>query len=453
MRAILRLDDKEFYKTLAAIAIPIALQNLINFGVNMMDTVMLGRVGEIQLSAASIANQLSFMFMVLSQGVASGTSVITSQYWGKGEHDKVRAAISIMYRLVGSVAIIFFLISQFFPEQVVKIFIANDPAVVSEAVDYLKIVGFSYLFSGITNSSIGIFRSIGTVKISVVVYSISLVTNTILNYCLIFGNFGFPELGIEGAAIATLVSRVIETIVIITFMLKYEKKLQFKLSYLKIFDKSLIPLFMQFALVVVMNEMLWTTGNAIVNIIIARMGREVVAANSISSVLFQLAGIAMFGIAAAASSTTGQTIGKGDYTLALERAKAFNVMAFLLGIFGAMAILLIRTPVISFYNISELAKDYAFQITSVSSFIVVFQAVAIILMMGVLRGGGDTKYVTVMDVIIMWIIAIPLGYVAGLVLGLPVPLVYLLLKCDEIIKALFASVRVFRGKWIKDVTR
>ncbi|MEG2144546.1 MAG: MATE family efflux transporter, partial [Oscillospiraceae bacterium] len=209
IRELLSLDDKGFYKKITAIAIPIALQNLINFGVSMMDTLMVGKMGEIPLSAAAAANNVSFLFFLFTFGIANGCGVLTAQYWGADDKKSVISTIAFMYRIVMVVAVIFAVVGIFFPAFVLRLFIP-DEAVIAEGVKYLRIISVGFFFGAITNSSIGILRSVGTVKISVYVYSTSLVVNTFLNYCLIFGKFGFPAMGIEGAAIATVIARAVE---------------------------------------------------------------------------------------------------------------------------------------------------------------------------------------------------------------------------------------------------
>ncbi len=452
MRRLLNLDDKEFYTKLFAIVIPIAVQNLINFSVSMIDTLMLGVLGEVQLSAAAIANQMSFMFMILSFGIAAGSSVLCAQYWGRGDIPQIKKAISLMYRVVLMLAVIFMSGALLFPHQIVGIFI-TDTAVIAEAVIFLRIIGLSFLFSGFTNTTIGLLRSIGTVKISVVVYSVSLLVNATLNYALIFGKFGCPQMGIRGAAIATLTARIVESIITAVYMFKYENKLKVKLSDLKTMDYGLVPVFLQYASPVLINELLWTTGNSLVVVIIGRMGREFVAANSICSVLFQFAGVVIFGLSSAASTIIGHTVGEGDYEKVKQRAFTFMRISVLVGLFASLIMFTGRYVLIEFYNISDLARSYAYSITGVASVLVIFQTVCMVLMMGVLRGGGDTKFVTVADVFFMWLVALPLGAYTGLVLGLPVGVVYACLKCDEVVKSMISATRVIRGRWIKDITR
>lgn len=451
MKQLFLWDDRDFYRSIAAIAVPIALQNLINFGVSMMDTLMLGVLGEVQLSAASIANQMAFMFMVISFGVANGCNVLSAQHWGKGNIGEIKRIISFMFRVVFLIAMLFALLAVAAPGAVMQMFI-EDPLVIEEGMVYLRIVGAGFLFSGFTNATIGVLRSMGTVRISVVIYSVSLVINVCLNYILIFGKFGAPALGIAGAATATLVARIVEAAIALVYLFRYEQKIKMRPRDLLTADSRIIRDFVLYASPVLINEILWSSGNAMISVVIGHMGREFVAANSICSVLTQLANAGIFGISNAALTIIGNTIGAGEYDRARRRAKGFLGISLVAGGCAAAIMLLMRVPLIGLYNISDTARGYAFQITAAASFLLVLQTVSMVMMMGVLRGGGDTKFVMVADVIFMWIVAIPLGALAGLVLGAPVPVVYICLKCEDMFKTGVSIHRVIGGKWVKDVT-
>ena len=445
-------QDKNFTGKLTAIAVPIAVQNLINTGINALDTIMLGRIGEVQLSASSVSNQLSFMFMVLSMGVSAGCGVLTAQYWGAGDVKRVREIMSFMYRVVAVLTLIFSAIAIIFPQVVLGI-ITTDAEVIAEGIIYLRIMGIGYIFSGVTNASIGILRTTGTVKISVVVYASSLVINFIFNSILIFGLFGFPALGIAGAAIATVIARFCEVIIMAIYLFKFENKVRFRPSDLFYTAEGVAGQLVTHASPVLFNEMLWTAANFLIGVIIGRMGREFVAANSISGLMIQFAGIAVFGISNAAGAIVGNTIGSGDYKKAREYANGLIAVSVVVGIAACVAINIVRLPIIDFYKISETARGYARQLTAVVSVLVIFQSIALVSMMGTLRGGGDTRFVMFMDVVFAWAIAIPLGALAGLVLHWPVWIVYAILKSEDFFKTIIVLWRVPGGKWLRDVTR
>lgn len=444
--------DKSFYKLLWSIAFPIAIQNLITFGVSMMDSVMLGALGDVELSAATIANQLFFIFMGIMFGVSGGANVMVAQYWGKRDVVMIRRIFAAMYRLVIIVSLLVTAAALFIPEFIMSLF-TTDAAVIAEGVEYLRIVAFLYAFYGLSNCTLCVLRSVGTVKISVVVYGTSLVTNTALNYILIFGKLGFEPMGVKGAAIATLISRIIEFLIVLYFMFKSEDKIKLKLREVIHLQRGIMGDFLKNTVPVIFNELLWSSGAAMLSVVIGRIGTEFVAANSVCSVAVQLMLVMTTGVSSACAVIIGNTIGEGNRHKAMERAVTFIALGIILGLCSAVLMFTIRPVVIEFYNISAISKGYAYQIMAVASVVLFFQTMSIVGMMGILRGGGDVHFVLVADVIFMWILAIPLGFITGLWLKWPVAIVYLVLKCDEFFKSIIGIARVLSGKWIKDVTQ
>lgn len=443
--------DKKFYRQLLAIAVPIALQNLISFGVSMADTVMLGMLGDVYLSAAALANQLGFIYALFTFGVGGGSNVMIAQFWGKGDRDSIHKVITIMYRLLLGGGVLFTVLALAFSRQVMSIF-TTDPIVIEEGAKFLRWVGMSYLFMGLSSTTVVMLRSVGAVKVAIVMYITSLATNVFFNWVLIFGNLGAPRLEIEGAAIATCISRAVELVIAFSYLFGMEKKIRYRVKYLFMRKIGIIREFVRNAGPVLVNELIWGMGSATLAIIIGRMGTEFTAANSICSVLSQLVTITIFGAGNAAAVIVGNTIGSGEY----DKARAYgNSLIFIsvgLGLVSSGVVHILKFPMLSLYNVSDTVLLYARQIINVYSFIVIFQSVSAMSIVGVLRGGGDTRFALVMDVVFMWMISIPLGFVTGLGLGWPVPVVYFLIKCDEIFKTCFSFVRIVRGKWVNDVT-
>lgn len=445
------IKEKGFYRQLAAMIIPISLQNLINVAVSMADTLMIGMLGEVQLSAAAIANQLGFIFMLLTFGTGGGSGMLVSQYWGKGDVDSIHKVITVMYRIIIVASLGFTALAAFFPRQVISVF-TTDMDVISEAVKFLRIVGFSYLFSGIASCTVVMLRAVRSVKISIVVYIASLAVNVFLNWVLIFGKLGAPALGVEGAAIATCIARFVEFIITAVYMLRFENKISYRLKMFLTKKLHILGTFIGSALPVVINELIWGTGTAVIAIIIGRMGKEFTAANAICSVLSQLVSITLFGLASASAVFVGNTIGEGKYQLARDYGKTLMAVSFLMGLVSSAAVLLVKGPLLSFYNISPLAKTYADQIMTILAVVVVFMAMAGTAIVGVLRGGGDTRFALFNDVVFMWCISIPLGFFTGLYLHWPVWAVYMIIKSDEVLKVISSLIRIGRGNWINDIT-
>ena len=301
--------------------------------------------------------------------------------------------------------------------------------------------------------TIMMLRSVKTVKISLVVYSLSLVVNAFFNYILIFGNFGAPVLGVQGAAIATVIARITEFSIVLIFMIKFENKILLKASHLLKVDKIIFKDFLTNCTPVLFNEFLWSTGSTMISIILGRLGTETVAANSISNVVFQFVTVFIFGLSNATAVIIGNTIGEGKNEKAKEYSRTVGVLSIIMGIMAGGVILLIRPIVVDFYNVSQVTKNIAVEIMGSMSVIVIFQSFGVTLMMGVLRGGGDAKFVLINDIIFLWLVAIPCGFIVAFILKWPIAAVFFIVKSDEVIKSIIAAVRVLGGKWVRNVTR
>ena len=450
--ALLALKDHNFRRKLLKIAIPISLQNLINFSVSAADVIMVGQLGEVELSAVSISAQFTLLYMVVTFGVSGGCGVLAAQYWGANNKKAVRDVFAFMYRLVAIISIIFALSAFFLAEHILS-FMIQDAEVIAKGVEYLNIISVGYLFFGFAASTVGLLRATGTVKIAVVTSFFSLIICIVLNYGLIFGNFGLPALGVSGAAISTSVTWFVFLTTTSIYLLKFERNIKFRLHSLLQKNDEIRKQYVTHCIPVLINEVGWAIANFILAIIIARMGREVVSANSIGMLMYQFVGIIIFGIAGAAATITGNTIGAGKKEQAQQYAMGILFISFFIGITSAIVIQLIRVPLVNFYEISDQARQYALEITNVASIIVIFKAIGMVSLMGTLRGGGDNKFVLIIDIIFMWLLAIPLGAFFGLYLQLPVYIVFLAIRCEDFFKAIAVLLRIPKGKWIKEVTK
>jgi len=446
------VKDKEFYKMLLMIAIPIALQNLVTVMVSMMDTLMIGQLGEIQLSATSIANQLWFMLMICCFGIAGGANVLLAQYWGKGDLPVMRRIQAITFKVTFAISLLFVLVSQVFPKQFMGIF-TPDPETIALGASYLRIVGWSYPLYALANAAIMMLRSVGTVNISVVVYLVSLIVNTCVNYVLIFGHFGAPRMEIRGAAVGTALSRCFEFGITMVFLLSKEKKIRFSLKDLLPNNRDLYRKYIAQSVPVIGNEAMWGIGASMVAVVIGRMGTNFVAANSIYTVLNQLVTVLIFGVGNAALTIVGNTIGTGNYELAKQRALTLYILGAGIGILAGGLTLGLGPVLIRFYqNLTPETVEILEKIILVGAVIVFFQALAVVGMVGVLRAGGDSRFVFICEASFLWGVAVPLGFLTGLVLGWPAPVVFFILKSDEVLKTMVSTVRILRFRWLRDIT-
>lgn len=445
-------DDQDFFRQFRLIALPIAGQNFINFATSMADTIMIGQLGEVQLAAVNQANQLGFILSLLVFGLGSGSNVMIAQYWGKKDVASIRRVMTLMYQILIGVVAVFTALALLLPYQVVSLF-SNSPEVIENGAAFLRIVGLGYLFNCFATATIIVLRSVGTVRISLAVYLSSLAINVFLNWVLIFGNLGFPALGVRGGAIATVLARMSEFVIVLIFMLRMEKSIGYRLKMLLVQKSGLLGDYLRHASPVVLNELLWGVGIAVITAIIGWMGTEFNAAFTVCSVLAQLLSVAFNGAGSAAAVIVGNTIGEGRHQLARQRAHKLLLISAVLGLGTSVLVLLLRGPILGIYNLSPLAMSYSHQIMGVVAVLSVFSAIAMVAIVGILRGGGDTRYAAIADVIPLWLVAIPLGYLAGHVWGWPVPAVYFILRSDVVIKAFLTLPRLLKGAWVKDVTR
>ena len=448
----LNVDWRSFYRQVLILVIPMALQNLINVGVTAADVVMLGSVGETVLSGSSLAGQVQFIMNLFFFGLTSGATVLTAQYWGKGDIRTIEKVLGIGLAAGMAVAVVFTAAAMLIPGALMRIF-TDDPEIIAEGVKYLQIVGWSYLLMAVTQVYLNIVRSIERVVIATVVFSISLMVNITLNWILIFGKLGFPALGIEGAAIATLIARAVEVLIVIWYAAFKNKVVRIRLRDVCRFDKTLLKDFAQFSAPVIINELMWGLGMAAYAAIIGRLGSAAVAANSVAQVARQLAMVVVFGIANATAIYLGKTIGEKKEQLAKAYARRFVWLSLVFGVLGAGGILLSIPIVTANLALSVQALYYLKAMFIIMAVYSIGQALNATIIVGIFRSGGDTRIGLVMDVGSMWCGSIIFGLLAAFVFKAPVPVVYLCLMSDEFIKVPFSLKRFMSYKWLNNVTR
>ena len=445
------LKDRQFLKMLVTLMLPMVAQNLITLAAQMMDSLMLGRLGQIELSASSLANQPFFIFNLLIFGMASGSSVLNAQFWGKGDVRSIKIVISICLKVALTVSILLGAAVIIFPETVMRIY-TDDPEIIAAGAEYLKIVGFCYFFFGLSNTLLTTIRSVGIVRIAVIDSIFSLVCNSCLNYLLIFGSFGFPKLGIRGAAIATVIARMGEAVIVLVYILVIDRKLRFKIRDFWEFDVGLLKNYLKNGLPVAFNEVLWSVGISIQSMVMGRLGASVVSASQIASIVQQFSSVLIFGVANAAAIIIGNDIGAGKMERARERVTWFRIIGVILGIFASCLILGLSGPVVSFYNVPEETKQLATEMLRVLAVIVLFVAQTGIGVVGLLRGGGDPRFALFVDLAGLWLVATPAALLSAFVFGAPVLVVYACTKLDEPVKLLMLAWRMRNHHWMRDVT-
>ncbi len=447
-----RAERKKFYKMVFALVLPMALQNLINVGVSSADVIMLGRVGETALSGASLAGQVQFIMTLIFFGLTSGAAVLTAQYWGKRDIKTIEKVFGIALRISLAVGILFTVLVWVIPYQIMGLF-TPEADVIHEGVRYLKVVSFSYIFISLSMIYLNLMRSVERVMISTIVYLISLVVNVILNAIFIFGLMGLPAMGTAGAALGTTVARLVELIIVIVYNKKYNPVLKFHLRDFLVRDRLLFRDFLRYSIPVTLNELMWGAGSSMNALIIGHLGQSAVAANSVAQVTRQLATVVSFGIANAAAIVIGKAIGEERYDTAALYGKRFTKLTLLAGLGGAAIILIVRPIVLATMVLTPQARGYLSLMMFVMAYFVFAQAYNTTMVVGVFRAGGDTKFGLALDVSTMWGCSILFGALAAFVFHWSVPVVYVILMSDEIIKLPFTTWRYKTKVWLRNVTR
>ena len=451
--------EKGFYKRVLILALPIAAQSLITIGVNMLDNIMVGQIGETELSAVALANQFINIYHILCMGLGMGASVLVSRYWGMREKEPekamtaLRKTICIMVRLTVSLAAIFAILTYLFPGQIMSMFLkeGEDLDVVANGITYLEFSVITFFFLGLSLTCTIVLRSVGQVKMPLYVSMGAFFVNLGANYALIFGHFGLPRMGIAGAALGTLIARIYETSVICGYLFFVEKKIGFRLKHMLMKTGDLIGEYVRISIPVLISDGILAAGNTAVAMVIGRLGQAFVAANSVTATTQMMSSVMIQGVCQAGAIVTGQTLGEGEREKAQRQGYGFLGFGIALGLVSAAFIVIVSDPIIKSFNLTEGTAAMARQLMNAISLIVVFQATNSIMTKGVLRGGGDTKMLMLADNIFLWVLSIPLGIAAGFVFGFTPFWIYICLKSDQITKAIWCVIRLHSGKWIKKI--
>lgn len=442
--------DKSFYKTVAMVAVPIAAQSLITVGVNMMDTIMVGRVGETALSAVSLANTFINIYHILCMGLSMGASVLVARYFGMKNQLDMKKSVAIMLRLTIAIAALFALFTLIAPETVMRIYTSEEP-IIEKGVEYLKWSVVTYFLLGLSLTTTIVLRAVGKAKIPLITSIAAFFINIGANYAFIFGKLGMPEMGVAGAAVGTLIARLFEFAVICGYLFSKDEVIGFRIKDLFIRTRDLLKEYIRISIPVLISDGILALGNNSVAMVIGRIGGEFVAANAVTAVVQQLSSVLTQGFSQAGAIIIGKTLGESTREKAQEQGYAFLGVGFLLGLFSAAVIMGISGPIIRSYHLSENTAAIAAQLMEAISIIMLFQATNSIMTKGVLRGGGDTKVLMIADNLFLWVASLPLGILAGLVLHLPAFWIYFFLKIDQVLKAVWCVIRLRSGKWIKKI--
>lgn len=476
--------DPSFYKKVIILALPIALQSLIAVGVNMLDTIMVGRIGSLytelpaesaewiseqSLTAVSQANTFIGIYHIFCMGLGMGASVLVSRYWGmkqKGDEDgsathALKQTICLMLRLTLLLATLFAVATYIMPDVIMNMYAKKGTSgeelravneVLRRGEDYLRYSVVTYFFLGTSLTVTIVLRSVGQALFPLFVSIGALVVNLVANYTFIFGHFGAPRMEVKGAALGTLIARVFEAVMIVGYLLVVDKRIRFRIKDMFMKTGTLLREYIRISIPVLISDGILALGNNSVMMVIGRLGSEFTSANAITAVTQQMSTVGIQGVCQAGAIVTGQTLGQGDRKKTMKQGWMFFGLGLALGILAAAIILIIKSSVINGYDVSRSTKELANRLMIAISLIMLFQATNSIMTKGVLRGGGDTKMLMLMDNVFLWAIALPLGIAAGFWLKLDPFWIYICLKSDQIVKAFWCYFRLKSERWIKRIS-
>jgi putative MATE family efflux protein len=444
--------DAAFYRTFFPLLLTIALQQLAALTVNLVDNLMLGVYSELALSGATLVNQLQFVLQQIAAGIGLGIVVLASQYWGQGRTEPIKRIIAIGMKFGFAAGLVFFLLTTLLPRQVLSLF-TEDGAVIEEGLRYLSVMRWTYLLFALSNSLMYAFQSVETALIGTLMSLSTILINACLNYLFIYGNLGAPELGVTGAAFATVVSRAAELLIILVYALGVDKKLRMKLRDLLGFDRTYLGDYVKVSTPVIVSGLLWGIAQAAQTAVLGHIGAQVIAANSIAVTVSQV--FAVFGMATAnvASVVTGKTVGEGRLEKVRAYSKTMQGIFLALGLVLGALLFLFKDPILGIYRISEETRSLTRSFLTILSVTTVGSCYEYPVEGGIIGGGGSTRYAAVTDNLFMWLFTIPSAVLSAFVFHFPPAATYCFLKADQLLKCIPNGITVNRYRWVKILTR
>lgn len=444
------LADRIFLSKALRIAFPVAMQGMLNTIVNMVDTMMIGSLGETAIAAVGLANKVFFVMTLLIFGIVSGSGILAAQYWGNRDVKNIRKVLGLALILAEGAALLFFVPAVFFPEYTMRIF-TTGPDTIAVGASYLAVVAISYPFIALSNTYVAMLRAVNQVKAPVIISSCTIFVNIFFNYMFIFGNFGAPAMGAKGAALATLIARITESVALMAVVYLGKAPIACRFKEMFGYTKAFVSQFLGTAAPVIANEFTWGLGVTMYSLAYGRMGDNAVAAITIATTIQDIAVVLFQGLAAATAVILGNEMGAGKLKRAERYAKNFLILQFILVAFASVGCILLRWNIISFYKITEAVALDVSKCLIVFVIFMPFRMFNLINIVGVLRSGGDTKVCLFLDCSGVWAIGIPMAFLGGLVLKQPIYIVYALVTLEEIYKAVLSYIRYRQKKWLRNL--
>lgn len=453
-RGICFSKSRSFYHSLFSLLITIAVQNLIAYSINIIDNLMLGSYSQIALDGAATANQIFFLVQQSVLCIGDALVVLASQYWGKGEVAPIRKLTGAALKFSVLVAGTFTLFCIFWPARVIGLF-TNDQAIIEEGVRYLRIVCWSYLIFSVTNVLMAALRAVEIVKVSLYISVVSLLVNALINYCLIFGNFGMPRMGIQGAAIGTLIARCVELVICLAFVARDKRLGLFSGGFFET-DQNLNHDFVKTCVPVFLSGILWAVTVPMQTAILGHLPGEnvsdVLAANSVSSTFYQYLKVIVTAMGSASGVMIGKAIGEGNIKEVKAEGRSISVICVCIGALLSVTLYLLRDPLLSLYSLTPEALDLARQMLTLFAVVMLFMSYQMPVSNGLIRGGGDTHFYMMMNLISVWGIVMPLSLLSAFLWKWPAIWVVLVIQSDQFFKCIPVFLRTQSSKWIHKMT-
>ncbi|MDL2206350.1 MATE family efflux transporter [Eubacteriales bacterium OttesenSCG-928-N13] len=445
--------DRSFYRTMFLVALPSAFQSLITQLVHLADTKMVSHLPGFAMAGVGQTNEIANVFVMTVIGLVSGATVLVSQYWGKRDLDRIKQVFSIVLKLVLALAVLVAVLVSIFPEQVLSAF-NSDQAVVAAAMPYITVFCLSFIPYALTQALIGVLRAVEVVNVSLIVSSISLVVNISLNYVLIFGKLGLPAMGVRGAAIATLITRVVELTIVAIYAFKVQKALPLKPKDLLKSEGWLWRDYAKYGLPVGLADAQWAIVGLVKTWIIGHLGGVMISANIVASQMMTLGTLFCFALANGAAVVIGKTVGAGNYEKTREYSVSIQWMFLGFGIIFAALVFVLRGPFVGLFpQENPEVASLAIAMIALGAPTMIGTCYHASCFVGINRGAGDSRFVMIVDMICGWLVVLPLSLLAAFVWKVPHAWMFLFLRIDQCFKWIIAFIRLRGNKWIKNVTR
>lgn len=443
--------QKSFYKKVAVIAAPIALQQLVISSLNMVDVFMISSLSNESIAGVGGANKLYFMFNLFLFGMSSGSAILTAQYWGAKDYKSIKQVYGITLTFGMVISLIFGVLALLVPEWVMHFF-SGDTGVIREGAAYLRWVGFSYFFNAVSFATVFTLRSTKEVKLPLLVSIVAIGLNTILNWVLIFGHFGLPALGVVGAAIATLLSRVLEMLILLIMCNRRKLAPSGRLSEIFSYPLELVKKYIVIAGPAVVNEVVWSSGVTMYAVVFGKMGTEVMSAMTIYQTIDQMAFVLIIGLSNSAAIILGNTLGKGDLTKAYQEAIEFIKLGVAIALFLAVLVVLLAEVTVGLFPLTPTVHLYVVRSLYVMAAALLPRTLNTITVVGILRSGGDTFFTALIDGLGVWVVAVPLAFITGLYFKWDIWFVVAAISMEEVVKVTLTLWRTFSKKWMRILT-